>query len=161
MIDKEFFVTLTDALQTHALRVGYFDRVNKSEPKRAPDYGLTAAIWPQNIAPLPTESGLPITTGLVTYVARIYQPMLQDPIDQIELNMMRATALLMAALSADYQLTDAGGTGEPLIRNVDLLGAYGPGLAANAGYLDVDRTKYRVMDIDVPMVVNDMYEQVS
>ncbi len=161
MIDHEFFVRLTQALETHALRLGYFDRVNKSEPKRAPDYGITAAIWPQNLVPAGVASGLGATTGVATYVIRVYQPMLQDPIDQIEISMMRATAALIAALSADFQLTDAGGTGEPLVRNIDLLGAHGGGLSAGAGYLDVDRTKYRVMDIAVPMVINDVFEQMG
>lgn len=161
MIDNEFFVTLTKALETHALRLGYFDRVNTSEPKRAPDFGITMAVWPQNIVPIGPASGLAEGTVLVTYVARIYQPMLQEPIDMIELNMMRATAAFMAAVSADFQLTNASGGSDPLVRNVDLLGAYSPGLSALAGYLDVERTKYRVMDIGVPMVVNDVFEQVS
>lgn len=161
MIDNEFFVTLTQALETHALRLGFFDRVNKSEPKRAPDFGITMAIWPQMLVPLGPNSGLSTTSGLVTYVARIYQPMLQDPIDMIELNMMRATAAFITALSADFQLTDASGGTDPLVRNIDLLGSVSPGLSAQAGYLEVDRTKFRVMDIGVPMIVNDAFEQVD
>jgi hypothetical protein len=158
MIDSAFFVTLTDALTTHALRLGYFDRVNKSEPKRAPDYGLTAAIWPQNLVPAPLNHGLAATTAVATYVARIYQPMLQEPLDMIEANMMRATAALMGALSADFRLADADG---PDVRNIDLLGAVSPGLTSVAGYLDVDRSKYRVMDISIPIVINDVFEQVG
>lgn len=159
MIGHEFFVELTQALETHALRTGYFDRVNKSEPKRAPDYGITAAIWPQTLLPVGPVSGLASSSGIATYVIRIYQPMLQEPIDQIEISAMRATAALIAALTADFQLTDAGGKGEPLVMHIDLLGAYGPGLSAVAGYLDLDRTKYRVMDIAVPMVIADAFEQ--
>ncbi len=157
--DDELFVRLTKALETHALRLGYFSKVNASEPKRAPDYGMTAAVWPQAIAPVPSASGLAATTGLVTYVMRIYQPMLQEPIDMIELNMMRATAGLIRVLTADFQLTDASGIGAPLIRNIDLLANVSPGLSSVAGYLDIDRTKYRVMDTMVPMIINDMFDQ--
>ena len=42
--------TLIDAAVSHALTTGRFEKVNGYEPKSAPGYGLTAAVWVQNVA---------------------------------------------------------------------------------------------------------------
>ena len=45
------------------------------------------------------------------------------------------------------------------VRNIDLLGMYGESLSMTAGYLDIDRTFYRVATVVLPMVINDMWSQ--
>jgi hypothetical protein len=47
------------------------------------------------------------------------------------------------------------------VRNVDLLGAYGAGLSALAGYLNVDNKMFRVVDLTLPLIVNNVWEQVA
>lgn len=143
-----------DAVVSDVQMSGYFDKVNKHEPKRAPDSGLTAAIWVQAIDPVPLISGLASTSARIVFTLRIYQSMLMEPQDMIDPLMMRATSDLMRRYHDDYDF-------EGIIRNVDLLGAYGVSLSAIAGYLDIDGKMFRIMDITIPCLVNDVWPQVS
>lgn len=140
-----------DALVSHAATTGLFDRVNTHEPKSAPGNGLTAAVWFQTLEPAP--SGLASTSVRLTMILRIYSSMLAEPQDYIDPELVAAVDTLLAAYSADFTL-------DGMIRNVDLLGAGGTPLRAQAGYLTIDRTMQRVVDITIPLVINDAWTQV-
>lgn len=140
------------AVQSHALASGLFERVNQHEPKDPPGNGLTAAVWVDTVGPVAAGSGLQSTTGLVTVNVRLYLNMISEPQDAIDPVMVGAVDTLLAAYSGDFEL---GGQ----VRNIDLLGAYGPGLSARAGYLPWDGKTYRVYTITLPMIVNDMWTQ--
>jgi hypothetical protein len=142
---------LLDATVSHAMASGHFERVNQHEPENAPGHGLTCAVWVQRITALRT-SGLDSVTSRVLFTVRIMSPMF-DPPDAIDPTMVAAVDALGAAYSGDFSL---GG----LVRQVDLLGAYGQPLDAQAGYLQQDGTKYRVMDIALPCIVNDLWEEI-
>ena len=146
--------TILNGVVSHNLASGWFERVNQYEPKNAPGHGLTAAIWSQAIDPLPQASGLNSTTSRVTFMERIYSNALQEPADMIDPNVIKATDVLMTAYSGDFTL---GGT----IRDVDLLGMYGTALRAQAGYVTINQTIYRCMDITLPLVVNDLWSQAA
>lgn len=154
MTDLNVQVTF-DALQSHALASGVFDRVNTHEPANPPGNGLTAAIWADSIAPVALASGLAVTSARVVYMVRVYSSTLQRPADAIDPAVMAAVDALMTAYSGDF---DLGGT----IRNVDLLGAHGAPLGAQAGYLPFpDGPVLRVMTITVPVIVNDAFVQAA
>lgn len=143
--------TILDKIISHALAAGLFERVNGHEPKNAPGNGLTAAVWVQTIDS--TRSGLASTSALLVLNVRIYKPMLAEPQDAIDPNVAAAVDALMTAYSGDFQLGDQ-------VRNVDLLGQTGTGLSAQAGYIEQDHKLYRVMTITLPVIVNDVWEQV-
>lgn len=143
---------ILDAAGSHAAASGHFDRVFGFEPKSAPGNGLSAAVWVDRVAPLPTESGLTATTGLVVLNIRVYTNMLSDPPDAVDPALVAAVDALMTAYSGDFEL---GGN----VRNVDLLGAYSDGLSAQAGYLEQDGRLFRVMTVSLPLVVNDCWGQ--
>lgn len=144
--------TILEALVSHAMTLGVFDRVNKHEPKNAPGRGFTCAFWLGNIDPLPGASGLVATTVRVMWQARVYTNMLAEPQDGIDPDMLNAVDALMNAYSGDFTL---GG----LIRNVDLLGEFGEALRAMPGYLDQDNRKFRVATIMIPLIINDAWGQ--
>jgi hypothetical protein len=143
---------LIDALVSHAMTTGYFERVNAHEPKNAPGYGLTAAVWNQTGGPV-QSSGLAQTSAVVTFYVRLFTSMVSEPQDMIDPNLLDALDALLTAYSGDFTL-------DGMIRQIDLLGAESPGLSWVAGYIDVSGTKYRCMTITVPLVVNDVWEQV-
>lgn len=144
---------ILDALVSHAMASGLFERVNGHEPASAPGHGLTAAAWADSIAPVPAASGLAATSARVVFNVRIYTSMLAEPADAIDPNMLAAVDQLMTAYSGDFELGGA-------VRNVDLLGQTGTPLSAQAGYLQQDGTLYRVMTLVLPVLVNDVWEQV-
>lgn len=145
-------LAILDRVQSHALASGLFDRCNTHEPKQAPGKGLSAAIWAQEIRPLPSRSGLAATSTRLVMNIRLYSSMVQEPQDAIDPNLTAACDTLMAAYSGDFEL---GGE----VAEVDLLGAYGEPLSARAGYLEQDHRMFRVYTITMPVVINDNYEQ--
>jgi hypothetical protein len=145
---------LMTGVADHALRSGLFERVNGHEPKNAPGNGLTAAVWVDTIDPVALASGLAATAARVAVMLRIYSSMLQEPQDAIDPNVVSAASALMASFSGDF---DLGGQ----VRNVDLLGQHGVGLRAQAAYLEQDRKHYRVMTVTVPLIINDVWNQVA
>jgi len=145
--------SILDQVISHAESTGIFDGgVNGHEPKSSPGNGLTCAVWAQRIGPAPLGSGLAITTGLLILNVRIYTPMLQQPYDAIDPMVIAAVDALITEYSGAFTL---GGN----VRNVDLLGAYSPGLMAEAGYINQDGKLMRIMTITLPMVINDLWIQ--
>ena len=151
---EEWLDPIFDAVVSDAQRSGYFDKVNLHEPKRKPGTRLTAAIWVQSIDPIALASGLAATSARVVFMLRIYSNMLKEPQDMIDPQVTKATSNLMRRYHDDFDFDGA-------IRNVDLLGSFGVALSAQAGYIDIDNTMYRIMDIRIPCIVNDVWPQVK
>lgn len=148
-------VTILDAIQSHALTTGRFDSVNGAEPKSPPTSpGITAAVWVQKIGPAVGGSGLASTSTRLAFSVRLYTPMVQEPASMIDPNLMAALDDLMALYSSDFTL-------DGLVRQVDLMGQFGDPLSADAGYLVEGGTECRVMTIVLPVIVNDLWEQVA
>lgn len=146
---------LVDRVASKAKATGLFDRVNKHEPKNKPGRGLTAAIWVDRIEPARARSGLASTSARVVLNLRIYTNMLQNPQDAIDPSVMRATDVMMAELSGDFDLGDPN-------RWVDLLGAtQGHELYAQSGYINIDNMVFRVMTLTVPIIVENAWTQAA
>jgi hypothetical protein len=142
---------ILDAVTSHAQATGQLEWVTSHEPKSAPQ-GVGAAVWAQYVGPVPANSGLDITSAVLLLNVRIYTPMLMEPQDLIDPQIIAATDALMTAYSGDFTL---GG----LIECVDLLGMTGDRLEARAGYLEQDKKIYRIMTINVPVIVENAWEQ--
>jgi hypothetical protein len=152
--NEEWLDSIFDAVVSDVQRSGYFDQVNEHEPKRKPGYGLTAAIWVQDIRAIGPASGLAASSAAVIFNVRLYVRMLREPEDMIDRNMLKAVSNLLRRYHDDFDFEGA-------IRNVDLLGSLtGQALGATAGYTEIDSTLYRVMTIFVPCIVNDVWPQV-
>jgi hypothetical protein len=155
-LDEQALTDILAALETAVASLGRYERVNFHEPKNAPGPGLTAAIWLQSLYPYPQASGLAATSGVMVSTIRSYTPILQEPIDAID-------PTLAGAAHAVFRLFSAGFTLGGLVRNVDLLGAGAGGLSAGlswrAGYAEQDRRMFRIIDVSVPLVVNDIFDQ--
>ncbi|GAA2199941.1 hypothetical protein [Streptomyces bangladeshensis] len=145
---------ITDAVVSHAMASGRFETVNGHEPKNAPSTGgLTAAVWSERVTPV-RSSGLDVLSVLLIFNVRIYASAVQEPADAIDPDMLAAVDDLCAAYTGDFTL---GG----LVRQVDLLGIHGQPLDIRAGYLQQDGLLYRVLTISLPVIVNDLWEEVA
>jgi len=152
-ISESWIDPIFDAIVSDAQASGYFDVVNVYEPKAKPPTGLSAAIWLQSIVPIGQISGLASTSARLVFILRIYSNLFKGPQDMVDPDLARAASNLMRRYHDDF---DFGG----VIRNVDLLGAYGVALEANAGYMQQDDTEYRIIDIQIPCLVNDVWPQI-
>lgn len=145
---------LFDKVQSHAMSLGIFERVNTHEPKNAPGNGLSCAIWVDRVGPAIGHSSLTRTTVQIVMRVRLYSNMLQEPQDAIDPNILEAVDILLTAYSGDFSLGAS-------VKAIDLLGMAGESLRAQAGYINQDGKMMRVMDVYLPILVNDAWEQVS
>ena len=141
---------LMNSIVSHCLTLGVFESVNMHEPEgNAGNY--FAALWVQSIDPVQT-SGLASTSVRVAFTLRLYSNLVAKPGDEVDPNLAGAVSDVMEGLSADFTLAEQA-------REIDLLGQYGLGLSAKAGYLNLSGAVYRVMDITVPVIVDDVFDQ--
>lgn len=143
-----------DAVSAHALTTGYFERVQGHEPKSSMPNGIWASVWIQSIRPARGIGGLNRTGVRFEFMVRCAANMLKDPQDAIDPLLVNAVDSLLALYSGDFSL---GGT----IMAVDLLGSHGDPLQAVAGYLPLGNTMYRVIDITLPLLITDVWDQAS
>lgn len=144
-----------DRVVSYCLATGRFSAVNQHEPKSAPASPLGCAVWVQSIGPV-RSSGQAATTGLLLLDVRIYQPFLTEPYDYIDPNVLAAVTDLMGAFSGDFDFDQNWN-----VRCVDLLGMSGQVLSAQAGYVEISKGMYRVMTINLPIIINDMFAQAT
>jgi hypothetical protein len=144
--------TILTRVADHGRAAGTFERVLIGEPKSPPGQGRTMAVWAGPVGP--ASSGLSSTSLVMRFAVRVYVPMLKQPQEDIELSAVAAADVLMAAYNGDFSLGGA-------VRNVDIFGEYGTALTVDPGYVTLDSTMFRVMDINLPLVINDVYEQVA
>lgn len=137
---------------SHAQSLGVFDEVNGHEPKNAPGRGVTAAVWVQEVDPVSGMSGLASTSIRLGLLVRLYTGMISEAPDAIDPNLIKALDALCAAYNGDFTL-------DGLIEQVDIFGAYGDSMRGRAGYLNQDGRMFRVMDLTVPLIVSDLWDQ--
>jgi hypothetical protein len=151
MFNDEAVNEIFDKIISYAMTTGRFDFVNQHEPTNAPHRGLQFSIWIQRIRPI-DQSSIKTTSGLVLFSGRIYKNFKSHPHDLIDPDITSAIADMMNVLSGDF---DFGGTAN--VRALDLMGMTGERLEAIAGYLELDRQMFRVMTLNIPVIVNDMF----
>ena len=142
---------IINAIVSHALTLGRFDAVNGHEPKSAPSNGLTASVWLNSIRGV-QSSGLASTSARVEFNVRLQTSMLKEPQDAIDPMMMSAMDVLLTAYIGDFTLG-------AVARAVDVRGMDGEGLNAQAGYITQDNRTYRIIDITLPVIVNDVWTE--
>ncbi len=143
---------LFSTIVSSAQQLGMFDRIIQHEPKSAPGDGRSLAIWAGDDTSIPQLSGLASTSIRQEFNARIYIPMLTEPQDSIEVDLLEADFALKGAWSAGFTL---GG----LAFEVDLLGAYGTPLSSKKGYINQDSRLYRISEIVCPVILVDVFNQ--
>lgn len=142
------FVAITDACMVG----GRFASVNRHEVKNAPLTRLTAEIWADRIEPNALRSGLAVTSVLITFKVRVGMGMLTQPEDAIDPQVLGAVIDLMTRLHGDFDLGTTGAELAPLIPE-------GGGMFGQAGYLNRDGKMFRVVDVNIPVIVFDAFPQ--
>ena len=155
-ISESWIDPIFNAIMSDVLASGHFVQVNVTESEVSPSYGLTANLWLQEMRPVGQISGLASSSGLLVFVLRIYCAMTMSPGDEIDPKLTRAASNLMRRWHDDY---DFGG----VCRNVDLLGITGTQLRYNAGYYYDEKgdLKFRIGDITIPVIVDDIWPQIN
>lgn len=132
------------ALTSHAKGLGIFERVNSHEPDSTPGSGLSCSITLGPVTADPAASGLDAMSGEIQFAVRIWSSMMQKPLDAVDPDVLGAVFVLLGAYAANFTL---GGT----VRDVNVLA-----LKAQPAYLNHEGKEFRVIEITLPIVINDM-----
>lgn len=133
------------ALESHALSLGIFRRVDTHEPENAPGEGLSCSILLGPIAGDGAVSGQGSVSGTITFLIMVWSSMMQKPLDGIDPAVLTAVSTLLNAYSGDFTL---GGS----VRNIDLLHMH-----ADPVYLEQEGKQFRVEQITLPIYINDLW----
>lgn len=147
------FRAIIEALESSALTLGVFDRVGRHEPENAPGRGITSSFWAGPGRPFKEHSGLDATSVLQVINQRLVTTMTSQPADDIDVNLMDALDVQVGAYNAGFTL---GG----LISHIDILGRSRiEMLRWETGYVEQDSQQFRMYQIFIPCVINDVWTQ--
>lgn len=138
-------------LQSLAIRTDRFDSVEGHEPPAPPGLGIRGAIWVEDIDTIP--SGLNVVSVRLVLMLRVSRDLAvstAEGLNRVDPEITRAVDAVYNALAVDYTL---GGT----CRNIDFHGEEGERCRARADYFEQDGKKYRVVGLQVPCLVDDVW----
>lgn len=146
---KQIFSVIGDT----ARATGLFESVNGHEPKSAPPLGQMAhfAYWLGPIRAI-QSSGLASVSVRLEVIGRVYLNAFQEPADAIETDACNVVDKLMELYCGDFEL---GGNA----RMIDIFGSEGDPLALTPGYVEQDRKQYRIVDMLIPILINDAWTE--
>lgn len=139
---------LFEAIRSYALELGIFQAAETHEPWNAPGNRLYCSIQLGPIRPV-TSSGLAQVSGQVTLLVRVWSSALQKPLDDIDPEVLAAACSLMGAFAGGFTI---GGT----VREIDLFA-----MSAQPAYVDFEGKPFRTVEIQVPLIINDMFAEVA
>jgi len=147
---------ITAALKDHASSSGLFEYVEGHAVLSAHGRGLAWWCYVERMQPWAARSGLATTSAVLTYRVMItMNTATHEPLDGVDPLVVDAADALVRLYVGDFTL---GG----LVANVDIFGAGGKPLVAEAGWLTIGGDgggRYRSMIITVPLVVNDLWSE--
>lgn len=135
----------------HLQQTGLFESVQDHESTSASTGGLTVDVWVSRLAPIPAQSGLDVTSAMLTLTVRIYLNAM-PPAAGLEQTITGAADTLLIAYNEAFTFDDT-------VSWVDLLGQYGTPLSSVGGYVTVGGVFFRCMTITVPCVIDDVWPQ--
>lgn len=144
---------LFDAVVSHALTTGYFLNINEYESKQANTNGITGEVWVENIAPV-RSSGLNSTSVRVEFQVRVFANTAAEPYENIDAELTRTVDAYFSNLIGDFDLFGDA-------RHIDVFGAHGRGLEVMTGYMNKDGREFRVFQIRLPVIVDDVWDQTA
>jgi hypothetical protein len=149
--DKAAVKALFSQVTSHAQSLGVFPGgVNGHAPESPPGPAAAYSTWLSDIKPVPQASGQDGITGRVEFTGHIFIRSRSRPLDEVDPEAMLLAVDLIAAYSGDFTL---GGS----VMEVDLLGAYGAPVGAQAAWADFQGTPFRVMETTLPLIVDNLW----
>lgn len=137
------------ALESHAVRLHAFQKVNMQEPTSSPGTGVYCSFTLGPFTPFAAGSGLNSTTVKFTMIAGIWSQAAKRGVDPVDPQVLAAMVALMGALSGDFTL---GG----LVRSIDLVNMTG-----QPGWVEFDGSQCRAMQVQIPITINDVLAQAA
>jgi hypothetical protein len=141
--------SILDTLISHAMATGHFESVNEFKVDEPSGTGITAGIWNDDTTPI-KSSGLGAVSVRIRFKLRMFSSTEAAPESYLDRAMVDAASTLLNAYAGDFEL---GGD----VRAIDVLGMEGEPLSANAHFMNLSGVIFRVQDITIPVLVNDVW----
>lgn len=152
--DQEAVNALFARVVSPCKQIGAFrSSVIQHEPKAAPVATPALALWWSGLGPPRGFSGLSATSGRVEFRGRVYLNFKSRSEEDIDPLLMTLTSQVIGAFTGAFTLDGD-------VALVDLLGAYGEPLSAVPGYVQHDGQEFRVAEIVIPLIADDLWSQV-
>ena len=135
------------AIESFVAQNGYQGKVGVGEPKSPPAEEIAAAVFLRSLSVI--DATLTTLDGHAMVTIRLYRDMLAEPTEDNEYKLAAAAFQLLADVAAGFTLSG-------LVRHVDFAGAGGNTLVVQFGYTDIGGRLFRIADIDMPMIINDI-----
>ncbi|MET0426658.1 MAG: hypothetical protein ABW046_22515 [Actinoplanes sp.] len=149
---------MTNALKTHAQVSGLFEYVAGHAILAGHGSGVAWWCMVDTMGVYPAGSGLNAATGVLVYKVMVtLNTSTYEPLDDVDPRVTQAADVLFRAYIGGFTL---GG----IVRNVDVFGAAGQRLVANAGWVTIGGDgggRYRAMIITLPLIINDLWTEVA
>jgi hypothetical protein len=143
-------IAIQKALATHVKALGGIERVQEFDPTNAPGKGITACLVAMSGDPRP-PTGLAASALKLVWTVRFLMPPSQ-PLGSVDPKLMGKAGNLITRLAADLTL---GG----LARVIDLRGMAGTSIEVRFGWVEIGGTLYRLLDVIVPLIINDVFPE--
>lgn len=144
---------ILNVVATHAQNTGWFQTVVEHPSKQSATNGITAGVWIERIDPI-KSSGLSSVSVRLELEMHVVGSTMAEPYDDIDTNLTKAVDALFTAYIGDFEL---GGEA----RHIDVFGAYGQPLGIRVGYLNSSGREVRVFQIRIPIIINDVWDEVA
>ncbi|MGH6654061.1 MAG: hypothetical protein ACRDVE_02515 [Actinocrinis sp.] len=152
--DQQAISTLFARVVSPCKQIGAFrSSVIQHEPKAAPTALPALALWWSGIGPARGFSGLDVTSARIEFKGRVYVNFKSRDEDDIDPSLMTLTSAVIGAFSSAFTLDGD-------VAFIDLLGGWGAPLSATPGYIQQDGQEFRVAELVLPVVVDDVWTQV-
>lgn len=138
---------LFSKIRSIAKGLAVFPAVIGHDPENAPPAGISCSIMLGPVKPV-TSSGLAAVSGQVTLMVHVWNFGSKRPLDDVDPQVLAATCSLMGAFAGGFTLGET-------VREVDLFA-----MDAQPGYVNFEGKEYRTMQISLPIVINDMFQEV-
>lgn len=156
-LDPQHIADLYGAILDKARAVKLFPGgITGAEADNPPGKGAAVALILGPLTPAPRASGLAETSVRLEFTIRVTMPRTQKTPEEVDRALLYACVTLMAAFSGDFALTNVP---VGLVRNIDLLGAYGQPMGMRPGWMPQGEVNYRMADITLPVILNDTFAQ--
>jgi hypothetical protein len=153
--------TIYQAIGDFAKQSGLFTGgTDDHESRNPPGKGLSCEVLMGPIEPATRGSGLSATSARWEFTVRVSAPRMATPDGETDQAVAYAGAYLIGAFTNDFDLEEiAPSLPDGLMRMVDVLGAYGDPLKFEPGWLTRDGSPYRVGELTLPLILNDVFPQ--
>lgn len=146
--------TLLSDVASGVMSLGMFQEVLRHEPKSKPQHDMTFAFFVDSIKPSRLISGVDATAGMVTLMGRAYVSFLTKPEDDVDAQLLNGVSAIIDGLTGSFTL------GHSVVA-VDLIGMDSSGLSAQMGYTTVDSTVFRICDLTIPVLIDNLWTQAA